>query len=133
MTNLEVIKSFLEWREGKTQTRVINDKNGTYKGNTLTSKNNKLYCYQTIIAEFVGINREGQKMLDIQANYFTNTTSKIQALIVRTAREIEDTKNEWYFDIAYIGTAKRIKWLSSQYLTQEELQQVKKFEKIMKG
>lgn len=122
MTNLEVIKSFLEGREGKTQTRVINDKNGTYKGNTLTSKNNKLYCYQTIIAEFVGINREGQKMLDIQANYFTNTTSKI-----------EDTKNEWYFDIAYIGTAKRIKWLSSQYLTQEELQQVKKFEKIMKG
>ena len=132
MTNLEVIKNFLEGKEGKTQTRIIKDIY-EYKGNTLTSKNNKLYCYDTVIAEFVGINKEGQKMLDIQANYFTNTTSKIQTLIVRTAREIEDTKNEWYFDIAYIGTAKRIKWLSSQYLTQEELKQVKDFEKIMKG
>ena len=50
MSNLEVIKRFLEGEEGQTALRDILNGYYTYKGRTLTTDGNELTNYNTVIA-----------------------------------------------------------------------------------
>lgn len=105
MKNIDVIKTFIE-EEGrekvKTQHLYIDIQ---YK---------QLNNYNTVIAQINGI--EGQtKEIEVNINYYSSTTSKIQASIIRAIRYYKNMGKE--FIVVLNGTEKR----------------TTQFEKILKG
>lgn len=81
MSNEQVIKLFLEGKEGKTPLRNITNGIYSYKGRTLTSTGLKLINYSTPIAWWTN---EG---VTININKYSVTTSKIQNTIKRLCKE----------------------------------------------
>ena len=73
MTNLDVIKNFINREEGKTHLRNIIDEYRVYKGRTLASDGKSLYNYNTLIAY-----HSDNGKLYINKEKYGKTTSKIQ-------------------------------------------------------
>ena len=73
MTNLDVIKNFINHKEGKTPLRNIIDEYRFYKGRTLASDGKSLYNYNTLIAY-----HSDNGKLYINDDKYSVTTSKIQ-------------------------------------------------------
>ena len=78
MANLDVIKNFINHKEGKTPLRNINDGCYGYKGRTLASDGKSLYNYNTLIAY-----HSDNGKLYINTEKYSVTTSKIQHQIRR--------------------------------------------------
>lgn len=105
MKNIEVIQTFIkeEGREkAKTQHLYID------------TERKALVNYNTTIARVNGT-EEQTKEIEINVNYYTNTTSRIQANILRVVRYYRNMGKN--FIVVLNGTEKR----------------VKQFEKILKG
>lgn len=73
MINSDVIKNFINHKEGKTPLRNIIDEYRVYKGRTLASDGKSLYNYNTLIAYHSDNGR-----LYINDEKYSVTTSKIQ-------------------------------------------------------
>ena len=77
MNNLEVIKSFLQKKNAKTNLRNIQNGYYTYKGRTLHTKEENngfcLYNYNTVIAFIL------DNTLYLNTQKYSTTTSKIQS------------------------------------------------------
>lgn len=73
MINSDVIKNFINHKEGKTPLRNIIDEYRTYKGRTLASDGKSLYNYNTLIAY-----HSDNGKLYINREKYSRTTSKIQ-------------------------------------------------------
>ena len=73
MANLDVIKNFINHKEGKTPLRNIIDEYRVYKGRTLASDGKSLYNYTTLIAY-----HSDNGKLYINKDKYSVTTSKIQ-------------------------------------------------------
>ena len=73
MTNLDVIKNFINREEGKTPLRNINGGCYGYNGRTLASDGKSLYNYNTLIAY-----HSDNGKLYINREEYSKTTSKIQ-------------------------------------------------------
>ena len=90
MINLDVIKNFINHKEGKTPLRNINDGYYGYKGRTLASDGKSLYNYNTLIAY-----HSDNGKLYINKEKYSSTTSKIQWQIRRNAKHyIEVSERE---------------------------------------
>ena len=101
MKNIDVIKTFIE-REGREEAKTQHLYIDTY--------NKQLINYNTVIARWNGT--EGQtKELEINVNYYSNTTSKMQSYITRTARE--QRKQGQIFIVVMNGTEKRVEQYSN--------------------
>lgn len=81
MANLDVIKNFINHKEGKTPLRNIIDEYRTYRGRTLASDGKSLYNYNTLIAY-----HSDNGKLYINREKYSATTSKIQGQIRREAK-----------------------------------------------
>lgn len=81
MANLDVIKNFINHKEGKTPLRNIVNGYYTYKGRTLASDGKSLYNYNTLIAY-----HSDNGKLYINREKYSRTTSKIQTQIRRNAK-----------------------------------------------
>ena len=81
MANLDVIKNFINHKEGKTPLRNIIDEYRVYKGRTLASDGKSLYNYNTLIAY-----HSDNGKLYINNEKYSATTSKIQGQIRREAK-----------------------------------------------
>lgn len=90
MANLDVIKNFINRKEGKTPLRnIINGCYG-YKGRTLVSDGKSLYNYNTLIAY-----HSDNGKLYINTEEYSKTTSKIQHQIKCNAKHyIEVSERE---------------------------------------
>ena len=73
MANSDVIKNFINHKEGKTPLRNIIDEYRVYKGRTLASDGKSLYNYNTLIAY-----HSDNGKLYINNEKYSVTTSKIQ-------------------------------------------------------
>lgn len=73
MINLDVIKNFINHKEGKTPLRSINDGCYGYKGRTLASDGKSLYNYNTLMAY-----HSDNGKLYVNREKYSKTTSKIQ-------------------------------------------------------
>ena len=73
MINSDVIKNFINHKEGKTPLRNIIDEYRVYKGRTLASDGKSLYNYNTLIAY-----HSDNGKLYINKEKYSRTTSKIQ-------------------------------------------------------
>lgn len=73
MINSDVIKNFINHKEGKTPLRNIIDEYRVYKGRTLASDGKSLYNYNTLIAY-----HSDNGKLYINRDKYSSTTSKIQ-------------------------------------------------------
>lgn len=105
MKNIEVIQTFIkeEGREkAKTQHLYID------------TDNKQLINYNTVIARINGT-EEQTKEIEINVNYYSSTTSRIQANILRVVRYYRNMGKN--FIVVLNGTEKR----------------VEQFEKILKG
>ena len=90
MINLDVIKNFINHKEGKTPLRNIVNGYYTYKGRTLASDGKSLYNYNTLIAY-----HSDNGKLYINNEKYSVTTSKIQSQIRRNAKHyIEVSERE---------------------------------------
>ena len=90
MINLDVIKNFINHKEGKTPLRNIIDEYRTYRGRTLASDGKSLYNYNTLIAY-----HSDNGKLYINKEKYSATTSKIQTQIRRNAKHyIEVSERE---------------------------------------
>ena len=90
MTNLDVIKNFINREEGKTPLRNIIDEYRVYKGRTLASDGKSLYNYNTLIAY-----HSDNGKLYINREKYSATTSKIQTQIrVKAKNYTEVTERE---------------------------------------
>lgn len=105
MKNIEVIQTFIE-REGKEKAKT--------KNLYIDTEQKALVNYNTTIARVNGT-EEQTKEIEINVNYYTNTTSRIQANIIRVIRYYRSRGKELI--VVLNGTEKR----------------VKQFEKILKG
>lgn len=105
MKNIDVIKTFIE-KEGREEKKTQH----LY----IDTNNKQLINYNTVIARWNGTDAQTKK-LEIDVNYYSNTTSKIQSYIMRTAREQREQGQ--IFVVVLTGTEKRII----------------QFEKILKG
>lgn len=76
MTNSDVIKNFINHKEGKTPLRNIINGYFMYKGRTLASDGKSLYNYSTLIAY-----HSDDGKLYINKEKYSVTTSKIQGQI----------------------------------------------------
>lgn len=76
MINSDVIKNFINHKEGKTPLRNIIDEYRVYKGRTLASDGRSLYNYNTLIAY-----HSDNGKLYINDEKYSVTTSKIQSQI----------------------------------------------------
>lgn len=76
MTNSDVIKNFINHKEGKTPLRNIIDECYGYKGRTLASDGKSLYNYNTLIAY-----HSDNGKLYINRDKYNSTTSRIQGQI----------------------------------------------------
>lgn len=79
MTNENVIKTFLEKKQARTQLRTIVNDYYSYKGRTLWTRDNELINYNTRIAYIEGNN------LYINVKKYSSTTSNIQSTLKRLA------------------------------------------------
>lgn len=73
MINSDVIKNFINHKEGKTPLRNIIDEYRVYKGRTLASDGKSLYNYNTLMAY-----HSDNGKLYINKDKYSRTTSKIQ-------------------------------------------------------
>lgn len=101
MKNIDVIKTFIEreGREGQKTQHLYIDTN-----------NKQLINYNTVIARWNGTDAQTKK-LEIDVNYYSNTTSKIQSYIMRTAREQREQGQ--IFIVVMNGTEKRVEQYSN--------------------
>lgn len=81
MINSDVIKNFINHKEGKTPLRNIIDEYRVYRGRTLASDGKSLYNYNTLIAY-----HSDNGKLYINKEKYSATTSKIQGQIRRNAK-----------------------------------------------
>ena len=79
MTNTQVIQKFLQGQKGATPKRQILNNYYYYEGRTLATDGQILTNYKTDIAE------KDNDTISILIDYFSNTTSKIQKELLRTA------------------------------------------------
>ena len=79
MTNENVIKNFLEGKEGKTPKRNICNGIFMYEGRTLQTQDNYLINYSTKIAKLEN------NTLYLNVDKYSSTTSKIQSKIKQMA------------------------------------------------
>ena len=101
MKNIDVIETFIkeEGREkAKTQHLYID------------TERKALVNYNTVIARWNGTDTQ-TKELEINVNYYSTTTSKIQTYITRTARE--QRKQGQIFIVIMNGTEKRVEQYSN--------------------
>lgn len=105
MKNIEVIQTFIE-REGKEKAKT--------KNLYIDTEQKALVNYKTTIARVNGT-EEQTKEIEINVNYYTNTTSRIQANILRVVRYYRNMGKN--FIVVLNGAEKR----------------VEQFEKILKG
>ena len=90
MINSDVIKNFINHKEGKTPLRNIVNGYYSYKGRTLASDGKSLYNYNTLIAY-----HSDNGKLYINKEKYSATTSKIQGQIRRNAKHyIEVSERE---------------------------------------
>lgn len=106
MNNLEVVKKFLNGEQGATAQRPLMT-GGT--GRTLYTQGNKLINYNTVIATLNGT-EEQTKEVEVDATYYSNTTSKIQTSIIKQVNAMRRTGHQMAVCIS--GDAKRVEWLS---------------------
>ena len=94
MNNKQVIKKFLEGKEGKTQKRQVLSKSGIfyYEGRTLATDGKELINYQTVIGY-----KKGNKLY-INNNKYSVTTSKIQHLLRCYAIDYYKKENIIYYE-----------------------------------
>lgn len=101
MKNIEVIETFIE-EEGRIKAKTQH----LY----IDTDNKQLINYNTVIARWNGV--EGQtKELEVNVNYYSNTTSKMQSYIIRTAREQREQGR--IFIVVINGTEKRVEQYSN--------------------
>ena len=103
MKNIDVIKTFIEreGREGaKTQHLYID------------TGNKQLINYNTVIARWNGT-EEQTKELEINVNYYSSTTSKIQSYIMKTAMEQREQGQSFF--LVMNGTEKRVEQFEKKY------------------
>lgn len=81
MANLDVIKNFINHKEGKTPLRNIINEYRVYRGRTLASDGKSLYNYNTLIAY-----HSDNGKLYINKEKYSVTTSKIQSQIRRNSK-----------------------------------------------
>lgn len=105
MKNIEVIQTFIE-REGKEKAKT--------KNLYIDTDNKQLINYNTVIARINGT-EEQTKEIEINVNYYSSTTSRIQANILRVVRYYRNMGKN--FIVVLNGAEKR----------------VEQFEKILKG
>lgn len=105
MNNVDVIKNFLEGKQAQTPKRW--NKWGEQL-QTLHTEGNELYNYNTVIARLNGT-EEQTREVEINANYYSNTTSRIQTLIINIIKMYRRNGRE--FIVVLNGTEKRIEWL----------------------
>ena len=105
MKNIEVIKTFIQ-EEGEEKAKT--------KNLYIDTKNKQLINYNTVLARVNGT-EEQTKELEVNINYYSNTTSKIQTSIIRAIRYYKNIGKE--FIVVLNGTEKR----------------TAQFEKILKG
>lgn len=105
MKNIEVIQTFIE-KEGREEVKT--------KNLYIDIKHKALINYSTVIARWNGT-EEQTKEIEINVNYYSQTTSIIQANIIRVIRYYKNMGKD--FIVVLNGTEKRII----------------QFEKILKG
>lgn len=105
MKNIEVIQTFIE-KEGREEAKATN----LY----IDTERKALINYSTVIARINGT-EEQTKEIEVNVNYYSQTTSTIQANIIRVIRYYKNIGKE--FIVVLNGTEKRII----------------QFEKILKG
>ena len=105
MKNIEVIQTFIE-KEGREEVKTQH----LY----IDTDNKALINYNTVIARWNGT-EEQTKELEVNVNYYTSTTNRIQTSIIRAIRYYKNMGKE--FIVVLNGTEKRII----------------QFEKILKG
>lgn len=89
MNNQTIITNFIKGATcGHTPTRDITNGYHTFNGTTLSIEGNYLINYTTIIAE-----RDGD-IIKLNNKKYSRTTSKIQALIKRTALSLDKIVEE---------------------------------------
>ena len=82
MTNLQVIKAFLNKECAHTPTREIVNGIYAYKGQMLTSNGLELINYSTVIARHISTN-----VVEINVKKYSVTTTKIQNKLKQLAKE----------------------------------------------
>lgn len=105
MKNIEVIETFIR-EEGREKAKT--------KNLYIDTSNKQLINYNTVIARWNGA-EEQTKELEVNINYYTSTTNRIQTSIIRVIRYYKNMGKE--FIVVLNGTEKRII----------------QFEKILKG
>lgn len=101
MKNIEVIQTFIG-KEGKEKAKTQH----LY----IDTEQKALINYNTVIAKWNGTDAQ-TKELEIDVNYYSNTTSKIQSYITRTAREQREQGQ--IFIVVMNGTEKRVEQYSN--------------------
>lgn len=101
MKNIDVIETFIK-EEGREKAKTTN----LY----IDTEQKALINYNTVIAKWNGTDAQ-TKELEIDVNYYSNTTSKIQSYITRTARE--QRKQGRIFIVVMNGTEKRVEQYSN--------------------
>ena len=100
MKNIDVIQTFIK-EEGREKAKT--------KNLYIDTEQKALINYNTVIARWNGT-EEQTKELEIDVNYYSTTTSKIQTYIVKMANQL---KQEGYsFYIVLNGTQKRVEQYS---------------------
>lgn len=98
MRNFEVVSNFIK-EEGKGKAKT--------KNLYIDTNNKELINYNTVLARING--REGQtKEIEINVNYYSTSTSKIQGYIADLVRYYMNTLNYKYI-VVLTGTEKRLK------------------------
>ena len=82
MTNLQVLRRFLEHQTGHTATRNITNGVYTYQGQTLATDGLKLVNYSTVISRHIRAN-----VVEINVKKYSVTTTKIQNKLIELAKE----------------------------------------------
>lgn len=101
MKNIEVIQTFIE-REGKEKAKT--------KNLYIDTEQKALVNYKTTIARVNGT-EEQTKEIEINVNYYTNTTSRIQANILRVVRYYRNMGKN--FIVVLNGAEKRVEQYSN--------------------
>lgn len=110
MGNLEVIKRFLLGEKGATAKRKILQGYYYTDGRTLQTDGQQLINYNTVIAK-----RNGKNEIEIDADYYSNTTSKVQTSIIKEINKLR--KNGYDIIVVLNGEQKRVDWLSNYLKT----------------
>lgn len=105
MNNVEVIKNFIQGKEAHTPKRT-NKWGETLQ--TLHTEGNELYNYNTVIARLNGTG-EQTKEVEINVNYYSSTTSKIQTLLINVINMFR--RNGMELIVVLTGNEKRVEWL----------------------